>query len=134
MTNVAINGLGRIGRSVLKIVMATPELNLVAANDIAPSDSAAYLLKYDTVYGRYEQPVETTADGHLKIGNHRLQLLGERDPARLPWRSLNVDIVFECTGRSPDGRTSIITSMQARGTSFYRRPRETMALKRSCTE
>ena len=98
MTNVAINGLGRIGRSTLKIVMATPELNLVAANDIGPSDSVAYLLKYDTVYGRYEHPVEATGDGHLTIGNHRLQLLRERDPARLPWKSLNVDIVFECTG------------------------------------
>jgi glyceraldehyde 3-phosphate dehydrogenase len=98
MTNVAINGLGRIGRSTLKIVMATPGLNLVAANDIGPSDSVAYLLKYDTVYGRYEQQVEATGDGHLKVGNHRLQLLREPDPGRLPWKSLNVDIVFECTG------------------------------------
>jgi len=98
MTNVAINGLGRIGRSTLKIVMSTPDLNLVAANDIGPSDGIEYLLNYDTVYGRYEQRVEATADGHLKIGNHRLQLFRERDPARLPWQSLNVDIVFECTG------------------------------------
>ena len=98
MTNVAINGLGRIGRSTLKIVMATPDLNLIAANDIGPSDSVEYLLKYDTVYGRYEQPVEAARDGYLKIGNHRLRLFRERDPARLPWKSLNVEIVFECTG------------------------------------
>lgn len=98
MTNVAINGLGRIGRATLKIVMDTPELNLVAANDISTSESVEYLLKYDTVYGRYETPVRAMEDGHLTIGGHRLRLLHERDPERLPWRSMNVDIVFECTG------------------------------------
>ena len=98
MTNVAINGLGRIGRATLKIVMDTPDLNLVAANDIGASDSVEYLLKYDTVYGRYEQPVEATHDGDLTIGAHRLRLLCEADPSRLPWRSMKVDIVFECTG------------------------------------
>lgn len=98
MTNVAINGLGRIGRATLKIVMETPDLNLVAANDIEASDSVEYLLKYDTVYGRYEKPVEATGDGHLEIGDHRLRLLHERDPVRLPWKSMNVDVVFECTG------------------------------------
>ena len=60
MTNVAINGLGRIGRATLKIVMETPDLNLVAANDIGAAESVEYLLKYDTVYGRYEKPVEAT--------------------------------------------------------------------------
>ena len=98
MTNVAINGLGRIGRATLKIVMETPDLNLVAANDIGGSDSVAYLLKYDTVYGRYEKPVEATDGGYLKIGDHQLRLLHERDPARLPWKAMNVDVVFECTG------------------------------------
>ena len=98
MINVAINGLGRIGRATLKIVMETPDLNLVAANDIGASDSVEYLLKYDTVYGRYGKPVAATDDGHLKIGDHRVRLLREKDPARLPWKSLNVDVVFECTG------------------------------------
>ena len=98
MTNIAINGLGRIGRATLKIVMETPHLNLVAANDIGTSESVAYLLKYDTVYGRYEQPIAATNDGHLTIGDHCLRLLRERHPARLPWKSMDVDIVFECTG------------------------------------
>jgi glyceraldehyde 3-phosphate dehydrogenase len=98
MTNVAVNGLGRIGRATLKIVMETPGLNVVAANDIGTSDSVEYLLKYDTVYGRYEKSVHATEDGFLTIGDHRLRLLHERDPGRLPWKSLNVDIVFECTG------------------------------------
>ena len=98
MTNVAINGLGRIGRATLKIVMDTPGLNLVAANDIGTSESIEYLLRYDTVYGRYEKPVQATGDGHLKIGERRLRLLHERDPGRLPWKAMSVDIVFECTG------------------------------------
>jgi glyceraldehyde 3-phosphate dehydrogenase len=98
MTNVAINGLGRIGRATLKIVMDTPGLNLVGANDIGPADSVEYLLKYDTVYGRYEKPVRTTDDGHLEVGDHRLRLLHEKDPAQLPWKAMNVDVVFECTG------------------------------------
>jgi glyceraldehyde 3-phosphate dehydrogenase len=98
MTNVAINGLGRIGRATLKIVMETPELNLVAANELGASDSVEYLLRYDTVYGRYDKSVEATDDGALKIGGHRLRLLREREPATLPWKSLKVDVVFECTG------------------------------------
>ena len=60
MTRVAINGLGRIGRATLKVVMDTPGLNLVAANDLGTADGVAYLLKYDTVYGRYEKTVEAT--------------------------------------------------------------------------
>ena len=98
MTNVAINGLGRIGRATLKIVLDTPGLSLVAANDIGASDSVEYLLKYDTVYGRYDKPVQATDDGYLTVGDHRLRLLREKDPARLPWQAMNVDIVFECTG------------------------------------
>ena len=66
MTNVAINGLGRIGRATLKIVMDTPDLNLVAANDIGASDSVEYLLRYDTVYGRYGKTVEARDAGPLE--------------------------------------------------------------------
>ena len=98
MARVAINGLGRIGRAMLKIVMDTPGLDLVAANDIATPDSVVYLLKYDTVYGRYTKTVEAADPGTLTIGGHSLTLLRESDPSRLPWKSLNVDIVFECTG------------------------------------
>jgi glyceraldehyde 3-phosphate dehydrogenase len=98
MARVAINGLGRIGRATLKIVMDTPGLDLVAANDLGEPDTIAYLLKYDTVYGRYEKTVDTGDDGTLTIGKQRLTLLREENPSRLPWASLNVDIVFECTG------------------------------------
>ena len=98
MAKVAINGLGRIGRATLKIVMDTPGLDLVAANDVGAADIIAYLLKYDTVYGRHEKTVDTSDDGILAIGKQRLTLLREENPARLPWKSLDVDIVFECTG------------------------------------
>jgi hypothetical protein len=98
MAKVAINGLGRIGRATLKIVLDTPGLDLVAVNDLGTSGNVVYLLKYDTVYGRYEKTVEANDDGTLTVGEHRLTLRREENPARLPWKSLNVDIVFECTG------------------------------------
>ncbi len=94
---VAINGLGRIGRATLKILMTTPGLDLVAANDLGAPANIAYLLKYDTVYGRDDRTIEA-ADGSLRVGDRTLKLLSERHPARLPWKDLNVDIVFECTG------------------------------------
>ncbi len=97
MARVAINGLGRIGRSTLKIVMEAASLELVAANELASPEDVAYLLTHDSVYGRYDKSV-TTEQGGLVVGGHHLALLQERDPARLPWRSLDVDIVFECTG------------------------------------
>jgi glyceraldehyde 3-phosphate dehydrogenase len=98
MTRVAINGLGRIGRATLKIVMDTPGLEVVAANDLASADTVVYLLKYDTVYGRYDKTVTAAGDGTLTVDTHTLALIRERDPARLPWKSLKVDLVFECTG------------------------------------
>jgi glyceraldehyde 3-phosphate dehydrogenase len=98
MARVAINGLGRIGRATLKIVLDTPGLDLVAANDIGAPENLVYLLKYDTVYGRYEKTVAASPDASLTIGAHWLALLSERNPSRLPWKSLGVDIVFECTG------------------------------------
>ena len=98
VTRAAINGLGRIGRATLKILMDTPELELVAVNDLASPASIEYLLKYDTVYGRYEESVDTSLAGTLGIGGDRLTLLQEREPQRLPWDALGIDIVFECTG------------------------------------
>jgi glyceraldehyde 3-phosphate dehydrogenase len=97
MARVAINGLGRIGRTTLKILMETSGLDLVAANELASAEDVAYLLRYDTVYGRYDKPV-SVLDGAFVVGGHRVALLNEKDPARLPGRALDVDIVFECTG------------------------------------
>ena len=97
MAKIAINGLGRIGRAALKIILDTPELELVAANDLIPVENLAYLLQYDTVYGRYEKTVDHTQDG-LIIGGTRYELFHEKDPSQLPWKKLGIDIVLECTG------------------------------------
>ncbi len=97
MIKVAINGLGRIGRATLKIVLENPQLELVAANDIISPDNIVYLLRYDTVYGRYDKPVSTNGST-LFVEDHKIHLFSERDPSRLPWKDLNIDVVFECTG------------------------------------
>ena len=97
MAKVAINGLGRIGRAAFKIILDTPQLELVAVNDIVPVDNLAYLLKYDTVYKRYSKNVETDGN-YLVVDGKRYPVYNEKDPSQLPWDNLNVDIVFECTG------------------------------------
>jgi glyceraldehyde 3-phosphate dehydrogenase len=111
VAKVAINGLGRIGRATLKIVMNTPGLNLVAANELASIEEVLYLLTHDTVYGRYDRPI--TSDGkNVMIGGERVTFLHERNPAMLPWRALDVDIVFECTGAFAH-RDDLIKHIQA---------------------
>lgn len=97
MTRIAINGLGRIGRAVLKIILDTPELELVAINDLVPPDNLAYLLKYDTVYGKYSKQVEYS-ENSLIIEGREYKYFQSKDPQSLPWKDLNIDVVFECTG------------------------------------
>jgi glyceraldehyde 3-phosphate dehydrogenase len=97
MATIAINGLGRIGRAAFKIILETPELDLRAVNDLNSADDLAYLLNYDTVYGRYHKKVTPVSDG-LRVEEKMYPVLREKDPARLPWRKLEIDIVLECTG------------------------------------
>ena len=97
MTTIAINGLGRIGRAAFKIILETPELELRAVNDLNAADDLAYLLNYDTVYGRYHKKVAPAPDG-LTVDGKTYPVFREKDPARLPWRKLEIDIVLECTG------------------------------------
>ena len=97
MTRVAINGLGRIGRAALKIILETPELELVAVNDLVSLENLVYLLKYDTVYGNYSKTVESRQNS-LIIEGQDYKYFQEKDPQALPWKSLGIDIVFECTG------------------------------------
>lgn len=97
MAKVAINGLGRIGRATLKVLEEAGGVELVAVNDLVPASNLAYLLKYDTVYGRFPGTVEESSEG-LSINGRRVPVLSEKDPARLPWKDLGVDLVFECTG------------------------------------
>jgi glyceraldehyde 3-phosphate dehydrogenase len=99
MANVAINGFGRIGRAVFRIIASRPDsgLNVVAINDLSDDDILAYLLEYDSVMGRFDEEV-TVKDGVMKAGSHEIRMLMERDPSQLPWRDLDVDIVIESTG------------------------------------
>jgi len=96
---VAINGFGRIGRAVFRIISARDksEIEVVAINDLADDDVLAYLLKYDTVMGKFEGDV-SVADGVMVAGGHEVQMLMERNPADLPWDELGVDVVVESTG------------------------------------
>ncbi|NBC28010.1 MAG: type I glyceraldehyde-3-phosphate dehydrogenase [Bacteroidetes bacterium] len=98
MKRIAINGFGRIGRTACKIIMDTDELEIVAVNDVMSLESAAYLLTYDSVYGSYEREV-TIDENRLTIDQHSIHYSSIKDPARLPWKSLDVDVVIECTGR-----------------------------------
>jgi glyceraldehyde 3-phosphate dehydrogenase len=97
MANVAINGLGRIGRATLKVILESEDLNLVAVNDLVPADNLAYLLRYDTVYGRYHKTVEAKED-KLIIDGREIPVFNQKDPAEIPWRDRDVDLVFECSG------------------------------------
>src|SRR5262249_7375869 len=94
---VAINGFGRIGRAVFRIADQNPDLTLVAINDLFEPGALRYLLEYDTVMGRFEGPL-ALEDGHLVTGRGRTRLIAERDPAKLPWRELGIDVVVESTG------------------------------------
>lgn len=97
MAKIAINGLGRIGRAALKIILNETDLDLVAVNDLIPNEDLAYLLKYDTVYRRYSKKVEAVDDG-LSIDGLMIRAFSEKDPSNLPWKELGVDLVLECTG------------------------------------
>jgi glyceraldehyde 3-phosphate dehydrogenase len=97
MKRIAINGFGRIGRASLKVIFETAGLELVAVNDLMDVDNAAYLLKYDSVYGKYEHTVRTH-EGHLHVGEKKVLYLSEKDPSKLPWKDLNIDVVIESTG------------------------------------
>ncbi|MFZ1970587.1 MAG: type I glyceraldehyde-3-phosphate dehydrogenase [Candidatus Nanoarchaeia archaeon] len=93
---VAINGLGRIGRLVLKSGL-DEGVNFVAINDLTDPRTLAYLIKYDSVYGKYDKEVEAGKD-FIKIGGKKIMILSERDPGALPWKKLGIDVVIESTG------------------------------------
>ena len=94
---VAINGFGRIGRSVFRILDQNKDIEVIAINDLSNQESLAYLLKYDTIMGRFSGNVNIEKD-ILHTDNESVQMLSERDPAKLPWEDLNIDIVIESTG------------------------------------
>lgn len=96
---VAINGFGRIGRLVLRAALESgrEDIEFVAVNDLAPAEQNAYLLKYDSVHGNL--PMDVKLDGeYILVGNQKIKCIAERDPSKLPWGELNIDVVMECTG------------------------------------
>ena len=125
MKKVAINGFGRIGRLVFRIMEEDPELEVVAINDLTDAEQLAYLLKYDTNHRNYRIN-EIGHDGDMIIvGDRKVKVYAEKDPANLPWKDLGVDVVFECTGLFTDkekasahikaGAKKVIISAPAKG-------------------
>jgi len=94
---IALNGFGRIGRTVFRILNNQKDIQVIAINDLADDDVLAYLLKYDTVMGRLKDTV-TVQNGILKTSIHSVKMLNERDPSALPWVELGIDVVIEATG------------------------------------
>ena len=96
-TRVGINGFGRIGRSVFRILSERDDINVVCINDLFENEQLAYLLKYDTVMGIFKKEVTATDDA-LYVGDQKVVMTEQRDPAAIPWKDLGVDVVIESTG------------------------------------
>ncbi|TSC91390.1 MAG: glyceraldehyde 3-phosphate dehydrogenase [Parcubacteria group bacterium Licking1014_17] len=94
---IAINGFGRIGRIFFRQAFGAPEIEIVAINDLGSGESLAYLLKYDTVYGKYDKDV-SFQNGNLIVAGKSIKVFQEKDPAKLPWGELGIDVVVESTG------------------------------------
>ena len=99
MKKIAINGFGRIGRLVFRIMEEDPELEVVAINDLTDSEQLAYLLKYDTNHRIYKKDDISYDDTGIIVSGRHVNVYSEMDPSNLPWRDLGIDIVFECTGK-----------------------------------
>jgi glyceraldehyde 3-phosphate dehydrogenase len=123
---IAINGFGRIGRCVTRALYQRggEGIEIVAINDLTNADMLAHLLKYDSVHRRFDQPVEAS-DGAITIAGNKVKVTAERDPGKLPWKELGVDIALECTGLFRDrekaglhlsaGAKKVIISAPAKG-------------------
>ncbi len=95
---VAINGFGRIGRLIFRLMDQDNDINIVAINDLTDAEQLAYLLKYDTNYRTYRKEDISYRDNILIVGNKEIRIYAEKEPNKLPWGELDVDVVFECTG------------------------------------
>jgi glyceraldehyde 3-phosphate dehydrogenase len=111
MLKIAINGFGRIGRPVFRIILDQhPNLEMVAVNDLTPPKTLAHLVKYDSVYGVWDRDVKAKENSILVDGKE-YKVFGEKDPSKLPWKDLGVDVVLECTGQFTsleEGNTHIL--------------------------
>ena len=96
---VAINGFGRIGRLVFRLMDESDDLDVVAINDLTDAEQLAYLLKYDTNHRNYRVNDISHDENNIIVGDKKIRVFAETDPANLPWKDMDIDIVFECTGR-----------------------------------
>ena len=101
-TRIAINGFGRIGRSFFRAAFGDKHFEIVAVNDLSDAKTLVYLLKYDSVYGRYGKKVEAK-DGHFEVDGKEVKVFAEKEPMNLPWKDLDIDVVVESTGFFTDG-------------------------------
>lgn len=101
-TKIAINGLGRIGRMVLRIALNREDIEVVAINASYPPETIAHLLKYDTTHGRFNKDVQPIENG-IKVDGKDIKLVSDRNPENLPWKSLEIDVVIEATGKFNHG-------------------------------
>ncbi len=101
MKKIAINGFGRIGRLVFRIIEELKDLEVVAINDLGTPEELAYLLKYDTNHGRYKKKI-TFDDKSICVNNRKINVYREMEPNKLPWKKLGIDVVLECTGKFTD--------------------------------
>ncbi|MCR4280165.1 MAG: type I glyceraldehyde-3-phosphate dehydrogenase [Candidatus Komeilibacteria bacterium] len=108
---LAINGFGRIGRAAFKVALEHKNIEVVAINDLTDAGTLAYLLKNDTAYGRYDAEIKH-ADGYIQVNRNKYAILGVPDPAKIPWRRYNPDVVLECTGRF---RTEVMAAAHLKG-------------------
>jgi glyceraldehyde 3-phosphate dehydrogenase len=123
-TKIGINGFGRIGRCVLRAACKNPELEFVGINDLTDPATLAHLLKYDSVHGRFDAKVEALKDA-IVVDGKKIRIVSEKNPENLPWASLGVKIVLECTGLFTDrekasshlkaGASKVIISAPAKG-------------------
>ncbi len=98
MINIAINGFGRIGRHAFKAILLKDNLNVVAINDLTDNKTLAHLLKYDSTYGKFNKAVSFDEE-NIIVDEEKIRVYDEKDPSKLPWGELKVDVVLECTGR-----------------------------------
>src|SRR5574344_2834233 len=125
MIKVAINGFGRIGRLVFRLMEEDPSFEVVAINDLTDAEQLAYLLKYDTNHRNYRIDEISNTEDSIVVGNRTIRIYSETDPKNLPWKDLDIDIVFECTGKFVDkekahahieaGAKKVIISAPAKG-------------------
>jgi len=108
---IAINGFGRIGRNVFKVLERRNDVEIVAINDLTAPATLAHLLKYDSVFGVFDGSVEAKEQS-IVVNNREYKIFAEKDPTQLPWKELGIDIVLECTGKFRD-REGLMKHIQA---------------------